>query len=111
MVTFLRAGIDCGSFISHTKQKKFSRVCARIIYQFGVCCEGEVCRLLFWLSTGLIFDMSEVESAPDWLLEKLCTETEERLITIVTTPLGLWFARNRRIWEGKSSWVRALQWV
>lgn len=45
--------------------------------------------------------MEEVESAPEWLIQRLCTENEEQLVVIAKTLSGIWFARNRRMWEGK----------
>lgn len=54
-----------------------------------------------WVKSGLSYDMGEVYSGPTWLLEKLCNEPEESLITIAKTLWGIWFARNNRVWEEK----------
>ena len=53
-----------------------------------------------WNSVGMKLYMDEVEFTPDWLLERLSIEPHEKLITIVTVPWSLWFARNKRVWEG-----------
>lgn len=45
--------------------------------------------------------MAAVKSAPMWLLDKICNESEERLIIIAKTLWGFWFARNRKVWENK----------
>lgn len=75
-------------------------------------CVGEVEHLLHlffdcnfakacWLKVGLSYNMWAVESAPEWLLDKLSTETSENLIKIVTVLWGIWWARNKCIWENK----------
>lgn len=48
---------------------------------------------------GLSFDMSAVEYASDWLLDKLSTETHENLVTIATVLWSIWYARNKLTWE------------
>lgn len=54
-----------------------------------------------WLKFGYVVDMMNVESAPDWLRGKLCDETNENFIKITTIVWGVWFARKKRVWEGK----------
>lgn len=51
---------------------------------------------------GLYYDMREVESAPEWFLHKLSTESSDNLIKIATVIWGVWWARNKRVWEGKT---------
>lgn len=46
--------------------------------------------------------MWEVESAPKWLLNKLFTETNENLIKIAMVLWGVWWTRNKCVWESKS---------
>lgn len=50
-----------------------------------------------WHEAGLVNDMREVEYAPDWLLNKLCSESDENLCKISDVLRGVWFARNKRI--------------
>lgn len=47
------------------------------------------------------FDMSLVESAPDWLLQKLGSSHKEELILIAKVLYGIWFFRNKKVWEHK----------
>lgn len=54
-----------------------------------------------WQSVGYTPDMLLVESAPVWLLEKLCVESETNMIKIATVLWRLWFARNNLVWEKK----------
>lgn len=76
-------------------------------------CVGEVEHLLHlffdcqfarecWQKVGLDYRMWEVESASDWLLDKLCNETLDNVIKIATVLWGVWFARNKRIFEGRN---------
>lgn len=46
--------------------------------------------------------MWDVESAPEWLLEKLSIESYEKIIQIALLLWGIWFSRNQSIWENKS---------
>lgn len=50
---------------------------------------------------GYVSDMSRVESAPNWLLNRLCNESNENIIKIATVLWGVWFARNKRVWDHK----------
>lgn len=68
-----------------------------LLHLFFDCRFAEAC----WQKAGLSYDMWEVESAPVWLLHKLCTETSENLIKIATVLWGIWWARNKRVWENK----------
>lgn len=54
-----------------------------------------------WQKVGLSYDVSAVECAADWLLDKLNTETMDRLIIITAVLTGIWFARNKKVWEKK----------
>lgn len=53
-----------------------------------------------WRAAGMEFNMSEVEFAPNWLLERLSQEPHEKLIIIATVLWSIWFARNKKVWEG-----------
>lgn len=54
-----------------------------------------------WQHVGLYYDMREVDSAPEWFLNKLHTESSEILVKIATVVWGVWWARNKQVWEGK----------
>lgn len=54
-----------------------------------------------WSALGLQFDTSRVESAPEWLLEKLSNEDKEVLVQIAVVLWGIWSVRNLRVWEQK----------
>lgn len=45
--------------------------------------------------------MREVDNAPEWFLHKLSTESNENLIKIASVVWGMWWARNKRVLEGK----------
>lgn len=47
------------------------------------------------------YDFSGVEVLSSWVLDKLRTETEESIVKLVKVLWGIWFARNKRIWEEK----------
>ena len=55
-----------------------------------------------WQFMGLSFDMREVENASDWLLEKLASESDEKLIKIAEVLYGIWFARNKKSFEERT---------
>lgn len=50
---------------------------------------------------GISYDMQQVTSAPDWLMDKLSTETNTELIKIVEVLWGIWSWRNKRVWKEK----------
>ncbi|XP_074376719.1 uncharacterized protein LOC141718237 [Apium graveolens] len=50
---------------------------------------------------GYQLDMSVVEHAPTWLLQKLSSGGSEEIITIATGLLGIWNSRNMRMWDNK----------
>lgn len=55
----------------------------------------------YWEYVGLVYDMQMVEYAPDWLLNKLSTTPSEEIQIIVKVLWGVWFWRNKKVWEGK----------
>lgn len=69
-----------------------------LLHIFFDCSYAKEC----WQKAELCYDMHEVESAPDWLLEKLSTTStiEKEKITMVLW--GIWFAINQKMWEGKN---------
>lgn len=54
-----------------------------------------------WRCVGLEYEMQIVENAPSWFLEKLASETHDNLVKIETVVWGVWFTRNKKIFEGK----------
>ena len=54
-----------------------------------------------WQIVGLSYNMWTVENAADWLLERLSTDSSEVLSKIATVMWGVWFARNKKIFEEK----------
>ncbi|KAL8094028.1 hypothetical protein AgCh_035786 [Apium graveolens] len=54
-----------------------------------------------WDYSGCDLDISEVEDLSVWLLEKLGMEAETKLVQMTKVLWGIWFARNRRVWEEK----------
>ncbi|KAL8156575.1 hypothetical protein AgCh_001610 [Apium graveolens] len=50
---------------------------------------------------GLEFDVTRMEVASDWLLDKLSSESTEVCGRIVAIFWGIWFARNQKVWEQK----------
>lgn len=43
-----------------------------------------------------------MENAHDWLLQQLSTANTEELIKICITLWGIWYWRNKKVWEGKT---------
>lgn len=70
-----------------------------LLHLFFDCSFAKSC----WQYMGLQYDMRTVESAPEWFLNKLHTETSDNLIRIATVVWGIWWARNQRVWEGKTT--------
>lgn len=50
---------------------------------------------------GLSYNMWEVDSAPEWLLDKLNKETSNNMIKIAMVLWGVRWARNKHVWEMK----------
>lgn len=46
--------------------------------------------------------MSEVEYSPDWLLQKLSMADHDEIILIAKVLYGIWFFRNKKVWENKT---------
>lgn len=42
-----------------------------------------------------------MEDAPEWLLEKMSTENVEKLCNIAVILWGIWFFRNKKVWENR----------
>ena len=55
-----------------------------------------------WNKSGLSIDMQDVESASTWLLDTINKENRETSQRIATVLSGIWFARNKKVWENKS---------
>lgn len=55
--------------------------------------------------------MRLVESAPDWLFQKFSSANNEELILIAQALCGIWFFRNKKVWDGKSTnGMIAMEW-
>ncbi|KAL8135927.1 hypothetical protein AgCh_010516 [Apium graveolens] len=54
-----------------------------------------------WGCLESTFDVSGVEVLSTWVLERMGSESEERLMKLVKAMWGIWWARNRRVWENK----------
>lgn len=55
-----------------------------------------------WQYVGLQLDMSLVEFAPEWLFQKLGSASQEELILIARVLWGIWFFRNKKVWDAKT---------
>ncbi|XP_074322941.1 uncharacterized protein LOC141659906 [Apium graveolens] len=74
-----------------------SRDIENVLHLFFECDYARSC----WQRTELVFDMRGVEYAADWLLEKLDSESDDRVINITKVLSWIWFARNKKVWEEK----------
>ncbi|XP_074351614.1 uncharacterized protein LOC141690738 [Apium graveolens] len=54
-----------------------------------------------WNHIGLTYDWSQTEFAPEWLIQKLSTTTNEEKVKICVVLWGIWHWRNKKVWEGK----------
>ena len=54
-----------------------------------------------WNHVRLTYDWSMVEFAPEWLLHKLNTATAEELMKICVVLWGIWYWRNKKVWDDK----------
>lgn len=54
-----------------------------------------------WQRSGLTMDMQDVESASSWLLEMISKENADTIQKMATVLSGIWFSRNKKVWEGK----------
>lgn len=55
-----------------------------------------------WNYVGLTYDWSQVEVASEWLIQKLSSATTEEKIKICITLWGIWYWRNKKVWDGKT---------
>lgn len=69
-----------------------------LFHLFFDCGFAKVC----WQQVGMDYDTQNEEHASEWLLNKLNTESKENMIKISAVLWGIWFARNKRIFEGKN---------
>lgn len=64
-----------------------------------------------WTYAGCVFDMQSVDNAPHWLVQKLSIATGEEILLIAKVLWGIWFFRNKKIWENKTvTHVTAMDW-
>lgn len=48
-----------------------------------------------------MFDTSGTYEANLWLLEKIQAASQSELSIVCTTLYGIWYWRNKQVWEGK----------
>lgn len=48
-----------------------------------------------WSHVGVPYDMSEVEAAPEWLLQKLNDGNSQEVCRVASVLWGIWYARNK----------------
>lgn len=61
--------------------------------------------------TGGVYDMSQVEDAWAWLLQKINSASTEEVVRIAKVLQGVWFFRNKKFWEQKTvSYVVGMDW-
>lgn len=53
-----------------------------------------------WDCINRDINIAEVEDLSVWLLSKPGTETEVKLVQIAKILWGIWFARNKKVWDG-----------
>lgn len=68
-----------------------------LLHLFFYCQYASSC----WHSVGLVYDMREVYSAPEWVLSKLECAKHEEIVTICVLLWGIWFWRNKRVWKNQ----------
>lgn len=51
---------------------------------------------------GLNCDMWNMDNSHEWVLHTLANGSDDELIKISSVLLGVWFARNKRIFENKN---------
>lgn len=55
----------------------------------------------YWQEKGIRSILWNVEDASGWLLDRLCSEKYEVLAEMAMTLWGIWFFRNKKVWERK----------
>lgn len=62
-------------------------------------------------NVGASLDMSRVECAPSWLLQKLSLANNDEMTLIARVLWGIWFFRNKKVWDNKTvNSVIAMDW-
>lgn len=54
-----------------------------------------------WSYADLSHDMSLVEYASDWLIQKINDGTNDEICRIAIVLRGIWFGRNKKVWDNK----------
>lgn len=54
-----------------------------------------------WQSVDLRYDMREVHSAPERLLQKLTNAKHDEVVVVCLVLWGIWFWRNKRVWQNQ----------
>lgn len=84
-------GAEFGNLMSHAKSKSSFGDSVETQYRSGT-----------WQFAGLRFDMSLVEDASCWLVDRFCSEKAENLLTIAQVLWEIWSSKNRKVWEDKT---------
>ena len=54
-----------------------------------------------WSISGFNINMQETELTSEWLLNLISKEIEETILSVTNVLSGIWFSRNKRVWEGR----------
>lgn len=78
-----------------------------ILYIFFGCSFAQLC----WRYARHLYDIHHVENASEGLLQKISTASGEELHLISKVLWGIWFFRNKKVWENKVvTHVIAMDW-
>lgn len=78
-----------------------------MVHVFFMCSFASQC----WLYAGLSLDMQQINSASEWLLEKINGGTCSEVCKIAKVLWGIWHWRNKKVWDDKTvSPVVAMDW-
>lgn len=97
----------CRNTIQVRKLLRHKGISVPIICRF---CKSDVEHMLYvffdwgfviqcWQKIGLVFNMLSVESAANWMLNKIETDTHDIIIKIATVLWGIWLVRNKKVRE------------
>lgn len=69
-----------------------------LLHIFLDCSFAKAC----WREMKVEIDAAAIESCPEWILQVLSTESEEKVRHIAIVLWGIWMARNRKVWDGNN---------
>lgn len=55
-----------------------------------------------WRNSSFNIEGQDIEEASTWLLDLVSREKTDLIQTVATVLSGVWFARNKRVWEGRN---------